>query len=254
MTAPGEPGRPKKGHETVEQMMMEAQILNLFDRNYTHREIASVVGLHHTTVGETIRRINRRTLADFDRTTARALKLRQLHRIQESIMPFVVDPHGRTDFMPDPKLTAQLLRAIKAERELMGADAPTRVEISVGEDGEGEQVGAEEAANVQRFMELADRIMTSGYGSGRIIDADVVEDDDEDDAGDRGPLDRVRGPGSDAPQLEAGPPVDGAVDATATVEMDESDDGLDDDPIGVWRDGIFYPAESESGPDNDDQT
>lgn len=249
MAGPGKTGPPSRGHGEVEQMLLEAQVLNLHDRNYTQREIAAVVGMDHSSIHYMLKRINNRTLADFDRVTTRGLKLRQIHRIQQSLAPFVINERGVQDFMPDPKMTLALLRAIKAERELMGADAPTRIELSAtGEDGEGEEIGMDEAAAVTRFMELADQMAKSGYGSGRIIDAEVVEDDDEVKVIPT-PENRVTGPGSNAPQLELRPGPSAVQDDDYPPGDDPPDpnDGVDDDPIGVWRDGKFYPT-----PDSDD--
>ena len=126
MAGPGSKGgRPAQGHEQVEQMHLEATVLNLRDKNFTYRAIARKTGLHFTTVGEMLRRINNRTLADCDRRDVRAQKLRQYARIEQQLWPLVVNEGGHEGFVPDLKALAELRHVMKAVRELMGADAPT---------------------------------------------------------------------------------------------------------------------------------
>src|ERR1017187_3464641 len=108
MAGPGSKGgRPARGHEQVEQMNLEAVVLNLRDRNLTYREIAKETGLHFTTVGEMLRRINNRTLADCDRRDVRAQKLRQYARIEQQLWPLVVNESGQEGFVPDLKALAE---------------------------------------------------------------------------------------------------------------------------------------------------
>jgi hypothetical protein len=237
--AAGKPGPPKRGHETVEQMFLEAQVLNLYDRNFTLREIADEVGMAPSSVGVMLKRINNRTLADFDRVTARALTLRKYLRVEQELWPFVVNTEGNPTFRPDEKMVDRWLKLQKGVRELMGADAPTRIEVTPPEHGV-EHDGDKLARDLARYMELADKIAAGGIGSGRVVDAEVVEDEtSEDDEAFSDANTRVRSSGSEAPKMDMTTTADAVND-----RVDRSDDDLDDGRVGERRDRKLYPAES----------
>jgi hypothetical protein len=164
MAGPGSKGgRPRRGHEQMDQWLLEAKVLNLYDRNYKLREIGAEVGLHFTTVREMLQRINRRGLAEFDREAVRAAKMRQYLRIENQLTPLVINERGEEDFRPDLVATNHLLKVIRAECQLMGADAPNHVEIRM--DQERGDAGEVVANSVARFVDLADQLARSGYDS-----------------------------------------------------------------------------------------
>jgi hypothetical protein len=255
------PGPPSRGHEEVEELVLQGQILNLRDRNYTHQEIADSLGLARSTVTRMLKRINERTLAEFDRQSIRALTLRKYLKIEAEILPFVMNVNGLPDFMPNDKMLDKWLKVQLSIRQLMGADAPTRVEISVPDpDATEDSVARKLAEDLGRFQDLADQMIRRQMGSGRVIDAEVVEEDADEVAAQEAlndPTKRVRGPGSDAPQYEITAaevgqvaPDETTMAAYARIEdldgPDMTDDGLDDDPIGVWKDGKFYATDNSS--------
>lgn len=285
MAGPGVPGPPSRldNRETVELRAIEADVLAMYDSNMTLREIASATGYAPSSIGVMLKRINARTLRDNDRFAVRAAKIRQLHKIQDALIPHVLGD-GRPDFFPSDKLANVLLRAIKAEVDLVGSNAPTRIEFGWDEDdenGDGSVTtvpGQSEADLLNRWMELADKLAgPKGYGSGRVIDAQVVDDDEEADQGLVDPTKRVTGPGSEPPgvagvsltnamaELSAGADIAGkkkpeplvfaddtldysgpvvACDWDSAPEEDDDalppmDGDMGDDAIGHWVDGQF---------------
>jgi hypothetical protein len=147
----------------------------------------------------------------------------------------VVNESGQEGFVPDLKALAELRLIMKAERELMGADAPTRIELggTVENEGGGEEI----ASDALRFMELADMVARHGYGSGRYVDADEVGEGDHQDELEGGI--RVSGPGGEqviVPELGGGT---NDVDPEPEVDRPEVANGH-------WVGGHFVSDEEET--------
>jgi hypothetical protein len=251
MAGPGKPGPPsRKDDERLEQAIREREVVFLREAGYTYDEIAERTGYaHRRSIQNIMMRWGHQTLTENDVLTQRSLKFMMLERLAHKIEPHVsIDP----SLPPDPKMVDALLKVIKAQRDLMGLDVPSKIEFNIApESGE---VGDDVAADYQRFAELADLIGGTGYGSGRVIDATEVEDDEDENA-EHDSVGRVTsGIGTDAlgrPELEVGsddevedigfmPSTDQEAFADDEFMPNMSASGDDDDEaIGQWIDGRF---------------
>jgi hypothetical protein len=124
---------------------------------------------------------------------------------------------------------------MKAVRELMGAGAPTRIELGGIDDEGGASSRAETVVtDALRFIELTDALSRSHIGGDPpVIDPDAIEEEPTEITSGTG-----RGPGSEPP---------GDMPAIAAVASDTSPaTSPDDDPCsppvtGHWVSGHFIP-------------
>jgi hypothetical protein len=78
--------------------------------------------------------------------------------------------------VPNKDDAAMLLKLVHEQALLVGAHSPKQIAVTKDEPVVNEQA-LEYSRGVVRFMELADKIAASGYGSGRsepVVDVDVV--------------------------------------------------------------------------------
>lgn len=213
--------------------------------NYTYDEIAELTGLASwRSVQNYIQRFAAKTLQEFNPIVARAQEALILQRLEDRLQPWAIPDDPLVP--PDPKMVDAFLKASKAKRVLLGLDAPTKVEFSAPELIEA---GDAEAEDVQRFIELADTLQKSGYGSGIIIDVEEVAEEDLD-----GEKDSVGRPvptvGNVAPQLELARVAEVGNMTSADIAMQELSVDLDapdftpdmeemEDGIGKWVDGRY---------------
>lgn len=252
MAGPGKPGPPARGAEQVEAFINQQEVVTLRRKGYTNQDIADATGYSVRGIEEIMHRWRQSVLASNDPTMDRALKSKMYDDIVHALSPFAIPMAGQ---MPDEKMLKVLLTTLRDQRALLGSDAPTKVEFT---NPLTDKAGEAEADDVQRFMELADQLQTSGYGSGRILDAEEVEQEDED--AERDSVGRVTsGVGTQAlgvvPALVAR--TDDVVDAsdgdeTAVVDVADVftpdmtiDDETDDDAIGYWEDGKWVEKVEE---------
>ena len=114
----------------------------------TQAQIAAALGVHQTTVGKAIRRVEKRHRADFDemRTRERSHQLARLdHIYREAIEGFersklprptkaLRSANQASDTSPerpgDPRLLNVAMTALADKRKILGIEAPTRVQMT----------------------------------------------------------------------------------------------------------------------------
>jgi hypothetical protein len=152
-----------------------------------------------------------------------------LEKIGERLLPHLIadDDYDTTDGpepAPDPKGVASFARIVKTQLTVLNL---SRQRGFAEEAADGESVAEQTVANVERYIELATKMVTgvlkAGYGSG-VYDGPDAYDDELDAATAR----------ADSGMAE---------DPSVTEPTDTDEDELDDPP-GAWRDGRFYPLSS----------
>ena len=175
-------GIMKADGDDVRAQMLKADILHLKHQGKSAAEIGAIVGLSRTAIVRMIPKIMREVLDEAGAEEVRGMELIRLEMITQSMWPALVKPED-PDFIPDDRMVNAYLNVSKRKAELVGADAPKQLKVDVNDNS---AIAEQLVTNVNRYMDLADRVAAGGIGSGRTaeelaadgetIDAEVVED------------------------------------------------------------------------------
>ena len=194
MAGPGKSGPPKRGQEEVEFARLRADVVKMRSANMTHSEIARRTGLSRPTVTQMLPKIYRELLADSDVVALIANHFQRCEAMLEQLWPDVLAPQGDinlTTFEMRTKAIETVLKILKDERD--GRNFAKGVSITVNVGGGSDDIDGSPADkiadNVEAFMNLADKLVFDGIGSGRArlatrLDgfSDVVDGDEVDEA------------------------------------------------------------------------
>ena len=118
-----------------------------------------------------------------------ALLANHLRRCEVVIEEFWPDIIAPASFDEKLKAADMVLKYMKREADLFGLDYGKRVDVTISTDEKRTPRAEKIADNVERFMELADKMVRDGIGSGRVmlttgpdgltdvVDADLVDED-----------------------------------------------------------------------------
>jgi hypothetical protein len=154
--------------------------------NMTHAEIARRTGLSRPTVTQMLPRLYREMLVEAGVEDLLAIQFRRCETIIGEFWSNIIAP---TSFDEKVKAAEIVLKLMKREADLFGLDAGKRIDINVSDNNAANANAETIADNVERFMDLADKLVKDGIGSGRVVlttgpdgvseavDADLVEED-----------------------------------------------------------------------------
>lgn len=167
----------------------EIEVLRYVRQGWRHIDIAMELGVATATVGNILKRSMKRATTYAGAENERIHQLEITDRLIARLMASI-DPGPDADgYEPrvDTKAVAEIMKVLNRRAAITGADKPVKVHL----DGHIVHDMAEETVNkVNEYMDLVDKVMDMGYGSGRkreelevpeedrIIDAEVVDEDD----------------------------------------------------------------------------
>jgi DNA-binding CsgD family transcriptional regulator len=185
MAGPGKSGPPRKGQEEVEFARLKADVIRMRSANMTHAEIARRTGLSRPSVTQMLPRIYREFLVEAGVEDLLAIQFRRCERVIEEFWSNIIAP---TSFDEKLKAAETVFKFMKREADLFGLDAGKRIDLKVSDNNAANANAETIADNVERFMDLADKLVKDGIGSGRVmlttrpdgvseaVDADLVEE------------------------------------------------------------------------------
>jgi DNA-binding CsgD family transcriptional regulator len=261
MAGPGKSGPPRKGQEEVAFARLKADVIRMRSANMTHAEIARRTGLSRPTVTQMLPRVYREFLAEAGVEDLLAIHFRRCEVVIGEFWDNIIAP---TSFDEKLKAAEMVLKMMKREADLFGLDAGKRIDLKVSDNNAANANAETIADNVERFMDLADKLVKDGIGSGRVIfttrpdgvseavDGDLVEEDSRSElrpfslaelAGEGGAPIRTPEPSSPPAQdwreflTERQIAREGAGREQQAVEADERHPGH-------WIKGIYIPQEN----------
>lgn len=185
---PGQPGGlAKGGHDDVEYQQIKAHILELRSQSMTHAEIAALTGYSRPHITKLLKKIMRELLDEAGADEVRVNEVARIEKMQAKLL--------RQMKLDDDEVPVSLhsvdrfIKLSNLKAQYVGAFAPKQINHTVNvdeDDGVEKALEAERIATAtERFIELADKIASAGYGSGVIgedvVDAELVEDDTAED-------------------------------------------------------------------------
>ena len=218
MAGPGKSGPPKRGQEEVEFARLRADVVKMRSANMTHSEIARRTGLSRPTVTQMLPKIYRELLADSDVLALIANHFQRCEAMLEQLWPNVLAPQGdlnNTEFEIRTKAIETVLKILKDERDGRNFAKGIDITVRLDSDDDGTSHADQIADNVETFMDLADKLVRDGIGSGRmalttgpdgsrdVVDADLV---DEDEVGEMRPFSLAELVGEEGAPIRTPPP------------------------------------------------